>query len=187
MSIVDHPEEWQPDFQEYVFLARAASRFERDDVWKALCSGGLEAWGSSAERADFAPVRLSPMAFSNQAELKDQILNDCTIDVMDTHRPIRRQFVRRRVPVPHWIYVTRASLEQFAKSMLAATVPTETRAKAYLKRLLEGDPKMKREDAREACKQFKLSDQGFEDRVWPDAREAAGLPRKGKPGPKSRS
>src|SRR5262252_4148585 len=111
MNIVDHPEAWPADFQDHVFLARAISRLDRDEVWKSLCSGELEAVGSSQERADFAPVPLPQMMFSLQPELKDQILDSCAIDAMD-RQPISRRIVRRRVPVPHWIFVTRTSLEK---------------------------------------------------------------------------
>jgi hypothetical protein len=134
MSIVDRPEAWPPDFQQtsksgtvdYVFLARALSRFDRDDIWKGLCSGELKAWGSSIERADFALIQLSPMTFSNQAAAKNQILGDCTIDAMD-HRSAR--IVQRRIPVPHWIFVTRASLKAFTQAQ-PSTAGAEHRRRA---------------------------------------------------------
>jgi hypothetical protein len=179
MSIIDHPEQWPADFQQtsklgtvdYVFLARALSRLDRDDIWKGLCSGELKAWGFSIERADFAPIQLSPMRFSNQVELKDQILESCTIDAMD-QRSIRHRIVRRRIPVPHWIYVTRASLDNAVK---ASPINAETRATRHLAGLLRSNPKMKREDARKECPD--LGWQAFR-RVWRDAHTEAGLPPK---------
>jgi len=110
------PEAWPPDFPEHVFLARACSRLDREDVWRGLCTGGLEAVGSSRERANFAPVPLSQMLFSLQPDLKDQILDSCVIDLMD-RQPIGRRIVRRRVPVPHWIYLVRASLDRFETAL----------------------------------------------------------------------
>jgi hypothetical protein len=186
MGIIDHPDQWPPDFHQtsklstvdYVFLARALSRFDRDDIWKGLCSGELKAWGSSKERADFAPKQLSPMRFSNQTAAKGQILDDCAIDAMD-HRSARR------IPVPHWIYVTRTSLDRFEKELgPKATIGAETRAIAHLKSLLEGNNTMSKNEARRACEQFKLSGAGFDDRVWPEARHQAGLSRQAPSGRK---
>ena len=112
----NYPEAWPPDFEEYVFLARAISRLCRDDVWRGLYNGELEAVGSSKERADFAPVPLSRMRFFNQAEQKDRVLDYCVIDLID-QRSIRHRIVRRRVPVPHWIYVTWTSFSRFEKAL----------------------------------------------------------------------
>jgi hypothetical protein len=180
MSIVDHPEQWPADFQQtskfstvdYVFLARALSRLDRDDIWKGLCSGELKAWGSSIERADFAPIQLSPMRFSNQAAAKGQILDDCTIDAMD-HRSAR--IVRRRIAVPHWIYVTRASLDKFEKA-----TPAEGRLAKNLANQFRDNPRMTRREAAKFCELDERS-RAF-DRVWAKAREQAGLPAKGAAG-----
>ena len=191
MSIIDHPEQWPADFQQtskfstvdYVFLARAISRLGRDDVWKGLCSGELKAWGSSIERADFAPIQLSPMRFSNQVELKDQILDSCTIDAMD-QRSIRHRIVRRRIPVPHWIYVTRASLEAFTQAHSSAGA--EHRAAQHLADLLTKNPDMSRAQAQAACAQFGITQRGFLSRVWVEARGIARLPRRARAGAKSK-
>ena len=189
MSIIDHPEQWPADFQQtskfstvdYVFLARAISRLGRDDVWKGLCSGELKAWGSSIERADFAPIQLSPMRFSNQAAAKDQILDDCKIDAMD-HRSAR--IVQRRIPVPHWIFVTRASLEAFTQTH--SSVGAEHRAAQHLANLLTKNPDMSRAQAQAACAQFGITQRGFLNRVWVEARDIARLPRRARAGAKSK-
>jgi hypothetical protein len=176
------PEHWP----QYVFLARALSRLDREDVWKRLLSGELQARVYCKGRTDFHPVPLSPAEFSNQAELKDRILDEHTIDVveMDGRRPVR---IRRRIPVPHWIYVTRASLDRIEKALgPKATVGAETRAIAYLKPLLERNPAMSKDEARKECEPFKLSGAGFDDRVWPAARQAAGLSREAPAGRKRR-
>ncbi|HMF21357.1 MAG TPA: hypothetical protein VKG24_04450 [Pseudolabrys sp.] len=191
MSIVDHPEQWPADFQQtsrsgtvdYVFLARALSRLDRDDIWNGLCSDELKAWGSSIERADFAPIQLAPMRFSNQAAAKDQILDDCTIDAMD-HRSVRHRIVRRRIPVPHWIFVTRASLEAFAQAH--SSVGAEHRAAQHLADLLTKNPDMSRAQAQAACAQFGITQRGFLNRVWVEARDMARLPRRARAGPKSK-
>jgi hypothetical protein len=191
MNIIDRPEQWPADFQQtsklgtvdYVFLARAFSRLDRDDIWKGLCSGELKAWGSSIERADFAPIQLSPMRFSNQVELKDQILDSCAIDAMD-QRSIRHRIVRRRIPVPHWIFVTRASLEAFTQAQSSAV--TEHRAAQHLADLLTKNPDMSRAQAQAACAQFGITQRGFLNRVWVEARDIARLPRRARAGAKSK-
>jgi hypothetical protein len=185
MSIIDHPEQWPADFQQtskfstvdYVFLARALSRLDRHDIWKGLCSGELKAWGSSIERADFTPIQLSPMRFSNQAVAKDQILDECTIDAMD-HRSARR------IPVPHWIFVTGASLEAFTQAQSSAGA--EHRAAQHLADLLTKNPDMSRAQAQAACTQFGITQRGFLNRVWVDARDMARLPRRARAGAKSK-
>ena len=189
MSIIDHPEQWPADFQQtskfstvdYVFLARALSRLDRDEIWKGLCSGELKAWGSSIERAAFAPIQLSPMRFSNQAAAKAQILDDCMIDAMD-HRAAR--IVRRRIPVPHWIFVTRASLEAFTQTQSSAGA--EHRAAQHLADLLTKNPDMSRAQAQAACAQFGITQRGFLNRVWVEARDIARLPRRARAGAKSK-
>ena len=170
-----------------MFLARALSRLDREDVWKGLLSGKLEARVYCKGRTDFHPIPLSPAEFSNQAELKDRILDEHTIDVVesDLRRPAR---IRRRIPVSHWIYVTRASLDRVEEALgPKATAGAETRAIAHLKPLIEryGEA-MSKDEARKHCEQFKLSGAGFDDRVWPAAREAAGLPRQAPAGKKPR-
>jgi hypothetical protein len=174
MSIVDHPEAWPPDFQDYVFLARAYSPLDREDAWRGLCTGELEAVGSSQERADFAPVPLSPMMFSLQPELKDQILDSCAIDEMD-RQPISRRIVRRRVPVPHWIYLKRASLDKFWTS-----TPAEGRLAKNLADQLRKNPRMTRREAAKFCELDERS--RALDRVLVKARELADLPAKGAAG-----
>jgi hypothetical protein len=182
VSIVDHPEAWPADFQDHVFVARAISRLGRDEVWKCLCSGELEAVGSSQERADFAPVPLSPMRFSNQAELKEQVLDNCAIAAMD-QRPIGDRIVRRRIPVPHWIYVTRASFEALQAQSSAGA---EHRAAQHLADLLTKNPDMSRAQAQAACAQFGITQRGFLNRVWVEARVIARLPRRARAGAKSK-
>jgi hypothetical protein len=97
-----------------------------------------------------------------------------------------RRSMRRVQPTERCrIVVMRASLDQFEKALgPAATAGAETRAIAHLRPLLEHNPAMSKDTARKACKQFKLSGEGFEKRVWPDARVAAGLSRKASPGAK---
>jgi hypothetical protein len=91
-------------------------------------------------------------------------------------RSIRHRIVRRRIPVPHWIYLTGASLDNAVK---AAPISAETRATRHLADLLRSNPKMKREDARKECPD--LGWQAFR-RVWPNARKEAGLPIKASSG-----
>jgi hypothetical protein len=115
---------------------------------------------------------------------RNQIFEAGRIDVRETdeRRPVS---IRRVIPVPHWVYVTRTSFEKFAKAIPSATAAAEKRAILHLKSLLEVNNNISKSEARAACRQFKVSGQGFDDRVWPDARQLAGLPRKADAGRKS--
>ena len=184
MGIVDHPEQWPPDSRECVCLAQALSRFPEDVVWKGLLSGELETRVYCKDRADFGPVRLSRMEFSNQAKRQDQILNECTIDIVDTdfRRPAA---LRRRIPVPHWLYVTRVSFDSFIKAR-PETVAEEGRAEAHLADHFRRNPDLTRGEASLICTGagYNLGPRPF-DRVWAEARRLAKLPIKGKAGRKS--
>ena len=65
----------------------------------------------------------------------------------------------------------------------------ETKATRALASHLRENPNLKREEAAAWCKKqgFTLSDRGFQYRVWPDAREQAGLLRTAPPGRKNKS
>jgi hypothetical protein len=82
------------------------------------------------------------------------------------------------------IVVTRASLKRFLQTMPAATQVAENRAANHLKPLLEQNKNMRKSEAREAVKSFNISEQGFDNRVWPTARHLAGLPHKASGGRK---
>jgi hypothetical protein len=107
-----------PDSQACIFLARAFSRLSKDKLWKALCSGEISARVYCVGRSDFAPIPLSPMEFLRVDQ--DQTFENCQIEVResDRRRPAR---IRRLIPVPHWLYVTRDSLEKFVKTSSATT------------------------------------------------------------------
>ena len=66
-----------------------------------------------------------------------------------------------------------------------ATVKQETDAVSVLASYLKANPKSRRVDAAEWCRKagYNLGKRSF-DRVWPQAREDAGLPRIGSPGRK---
>ena len=130
-------------------LAQVISRLGREDAWRGLHTGELEAVGSSQERSDFAPKALSPAKF--QAELKEQILDSCTIDVVD-RQPVSRRIVRRRIPVPHRIYIRRASVDRFETALgHNRPRPVETGISAAIKSLWpQGIPRHVRADDRDA-------------------------------------
>lgn len=182
-ALRDHPEEWPPDTSECIFLGRVLNRFSDDDVWTALRSRELEPRAYSVGRTDLGPIQFSPLVFLGMD--KDAVFANCQIEMLekDTRRPAA---IRRRIPVPHWLYVTRASLEKFTKKK-PATSGAEDRATRHLAGLLRENKDLKKEQARKACERFNLSGQGFDDRVWPDARELARLPRLSRAGRKLRS
>ncbi len=87
-----------------------------------------------------------------------------------------------------WICVSRDSLDAFLASFRpshTSTAKSESDATHHLTERLKQDPDLKRPDAEVECrKKFKISQRGFRDRVWPQARENAGLPPKAPPGRK---
>jgi hypothetical protein len=107
-------------------------------------------------------------------------------------------------PDSHWeFYVRRLDVERWERLYpeLAPSPPpplpppvpapttagAEARAIAHLKPLLDrrGDA-MSKDEAWGECKQFNISYAGFENNVWPTARERAGLERKAPAGRKRR-
>jgi hypothetical protein len=65
-----------------------------------------------------------------------------------------------------------------------STIKDESEATTYLAGKLKQDRDLKKDDAEAECKRFGLSKRGFLNRVWPDAREKAGLPAIAPPGRK---
>jgi hypothetical protein len=64
------------------------------------------------------------------------------------------------------------------------TSDVENAAKKALADELKSNPGLRREDAWEFCREmgFKLSQRGFQSRIWPEARKRAGLAEKPNPG-----
>jgi hypothetical protein len=93
--------------------------FPADELWTALCSGDLQALVYCEGRRDFDPIPLSAAEFFYAD--KDTVLASCQIEIReeDTRRPVRW---RRRIPVPHWLYVTRVSLAK-CRAELAEAKP----------------------------------------------------------------
>jgi hypothetical protein len=91
---------------------------------------------------------------------------------------------RRRFRAPRFSQYQVSQLWEDSRG--SATTATETKAKTFPSNCLRGNPKMKRDDDWTACrKEFPtLSERGFRERVWPDARDKAGLERIGRPGRK---
>jgi hypothetical protein len=79
---------------------------------------------------------------------------------------------------PWYIRVVASDFErQFPQRRGSSTIGGEKKAIAFLADRLKTDHNMRRDGAWEACReQFpKMSERGFRFRVWPQAREAAGL------------
>jgi hypothetical protein len=76
-----------------------------------------------------------------------------------------------------------------ARRTTVTTVNQETNATHALASHLRKNPNLKREEAATWCQEqrFTLSRRSFQNRVWPDAREDAGLPRRAPPGRKNKS
>jgi len=88
----------------------------------------------------------------------------------------------------HWIFVTSKGLNRVETALgPKATAGAEKRAISHLKPLLDvRRDAMSKGEAWNECKQFNISHAGFENHVWPKARELAGLERKAPPGKKKR-
>ena len=118
--------DWPADSRECVFLGRAASQLSDNDLlWNGLRLGTLSARVYCVGRTDFAPVDLSPLAFLNTD--REQVLTTWQIEVRETDQR-RPAAIRRVIPVPHWLYVKRTSLNKFMKARPGATGTAEGRA-----------------------------------------------------------
>jgi len=181
-ALRDHPEQWPPDTGECIFLGRVLDRLSDDDAWTALRSRELEPLIYCVGRTDFEPIPLSPLVLLDMD--KDAVFANCQIEMVD--RDTRRDpRVRRRIPVAHWLFVTRASWKNFAKKN-PATAGAEDRAIRDLAARLKIDPGMRREDAWTPYKSSGVSRRGFLNRVWPEARKLANLSAAAKAGAKSK-
>ena len=71
----------------------------------------------------------------------------------------------------------------------AGTAADENAAIRALTAHLKANSEVRRTDARDWCRSqgFRISDRGFQSRVWPEARKRAGLPVKAPPGRKRKS
>jgi hypothetical protein len=135
-------------------------------------------------RTDFDPIAVGAMLFLERERVT--VLGQFQIEVRETDQR-RSPRVRRGIPVPHWLFVTKTSLARLVKNSAHSTGGEEHRAMHALAEILRQDPNIRKVDAKQQLSHYSLSDQGFEDRVWPRAREAAGLPARAAAGRKSRS
>lgn len=95
---------------------------------------------------------------------------------------------RRAMPQPHWLFMTRESLNQFLKALPSlSSIVQEHKAIRHVANMLKKDPALSKDKAKAECKQFKISGAGFRYRVWPKAREEARFPARAKPGPKKKN
>jgi hypothetical protein len=132
-------------------------------------------------RADFDPIGL-PAAEFMSADRAD-VLSKFQIEVreVDRRRSVR---IRRAIPVPHWLYVTKESRAKFMKDKGPSTAGAEGRAVDELADILRREPNLGKAAAKERLSRHLFSGEGFEKRIWPAARMKAGLDPKGKPGRK---
>ena len=86
-----------------------------------------------------------------------------------------------------WIYISRGSLDKLLSRLCsspASTMKAESDAIRHLTSRLKQDSDLRKTDAEAECEKFGISQRGFLNRVWPKARELAGLPAKAPPGRK---
>jgi hypothetical protein len=98
---------WPPDTRECMFLGRALKIVPAEKLWAKLISGEIAARVYCVGRIDYAPIPISPLVFLNADP--DDTLQRYQIDVREDDRR-RPAAIRRRIPVPHWIYVPLDSL-----------------------------------------------------------------------------
>jgi hypothetical protein len=88
-----------------------------------------------------------------------------------------------------WICISRDSLAAFfarLKSSHTSMAKPESDALRHLTGKLKQSPDLSKADAKAECEQFGIGQRAFE-RVWPTAREDAGLPAKAPPGRKKKN
>src|SRR5207244_771976 len=119
-----------------------------DDAWAALRSGELEARAYCVGRIDFGPIPLSPLVLVDMD--KHAVFANCQIEIQDMDTRRRRE-IRWRIPVPHWVFVTRASLEKFEKRN-PSSAGAEKGAIRDLAARLKANPDMSRDNAWEHTK-----------------------------------
>jgi hypothetical protein len=118
MSIIGEKGVWPPDSTKCVFVGHALDRIGNAETCRALRSGTLHAGVIVVGAKDWrTPTPVSPLAFLNIDPT--QFAANGQIDWLDKHpgTPVRH---RRRIPVPHWVYVTRVSLDAVARGPAAS-------------------------------------------------------------------
>jgi hypothetical protein len=124
-SVLTHEHEWPADSRECVFLGRAASQLSDNELlWSRQRSGRLSARVYRVGRTDFGPIDLPATVFLNTD--REQVLTTWQIEVRETDQR-RPAAIRRVIPVPHWLYVKRTSLNKFMKARPGATGTAEGR------------------------------------------------------------
>jgi len=105
---------------------------------------------------------------------------------LDPNKPFLKAISERRA----WICISRESLDTVLRhlgSSHASTIKDESDAIIFLTNTLKQNPNLKRADAEAECEKFGISQRGFRDRVWPKAREGAGLSAIAPPGRKKQN
>jgi hypothetical protein len=121
-----------------------------DDIWKKILAGDVAAHiYSTKARGDFEPISISAAEFfmAEQAGRDEDGEPDPALkpfQIMwrdrDSRRPVS---VRYRVPVPHWVYVMKASVQEVPQPKkpvelrVARTPPEQMRATAILRTLFD--------------------------------------------------
>ena len=90
-----------------MFLGRALQIMPAEKLWPKLVSGEIVARVYCVGRTDFGPVPISPLEFARVDSAETLQRFQINVREDDRRRPAR---VRRRIPVPHWIYVALESL-----------------------------------------------------------------------------
>jgi hypothetical protein len=162
--------------------AAALERFERVCCQVAsACQSGALVYGLRPREG--GKVLQAPPKWWNTEGAP--LLHRFSMFSLNTSRPFQSGMSERQNE--DWICISRDSLAKFLsrfKSSHTSVAKDESDAIAFLTSRLKQDPNLKKADAKAECAKFGISQRGFRDRVWPKARESAGLPTKAPPGRK---
>jgi hypothetical protein len=172
-----------------VFLGRAKAQLSNKQLWDGLLSGALAAGVYSTEQRDcLKPLAFPAMGFFREDPIEQRRVRRLAIwagriETRDLDRR-RSSRIRRAIPVMHWLYIGSVSFEKFLKT--THPTPKSRAPKAMVTMLAKafGDnQKLTRSEAAAICK-LDIRSRVF-NRVWADARVAAGLPAQADAGRKS--
>jgi hypothetical protein len=112
-------------------------------VAQAIVAGKLKMRARLVEAREGILGVLGPRTLTVERWL--EVMKSSQIELLDM-RPWVSARARRRIPLPHWLFVTRESLDKFIRQFQHLTVREERRAVAALAEKLRTDPNLKKSD-----------------------------------------